>query len=241
MKLVFIRHGDPDYVHDSLTEKGFREAQLLTARTEEIGGDYYYVSPLGRAKATAAPFLEKVGREAVEFDWLQEFRGSCIRPDSDGRLTYCWDWLPEDLAKEPGFTDREKWLEVSAYKETNITQEFEYVTSSFDALLAEHGYRRKGDFYEVLQPNHDTLVFFCHFAVTCVMVGHMLNISPAILWHSAMSAPTSVTVLCSEERRKGTALFRMSRFGDISHLYAAGEEPAFAGRFCECFSDDTRH
>ncbi len=27
MKLIFIRHGDPDYEHDTLTEKGIREAR----------------------------------------------------------------------------------------------------------------------------------------------------------------------------------------------------------------------
>ena len=32
MKIIFIRHGDPDYVNDSLTEKGIREAKLLAKR-----------------------------------------------------------------------------------------------------------------------------------------------------------------------------------------------------------------
>ncbi len=32
MKLLIIRHGDPDYTIDSLTEKGRREAQLLSKR-----------------------------------------------------------------------------------------------------------------------------------------------------------------------------------------------------------------
>ena len=32
MKLLFIRHGEPDYAHDILTEKGWREAELLAGR-----------------------------------------------------------------------------------------------------------------------------------------------------------------------------------------------------------------
>ena len=32
MKLIFIRHGDPDYKNDSLTEKGMIEAELLSER-----------------------------------------------------------------------------------------------------------------------------------------------------------------------------------------------------------------
>jgi probable phosphoglycerate mutase len=56
------------------------------------------------------------------------------------------------------------------------------------------------------------------------------------------AAPSSVTTVVTEERRKGVASFRMSSFGDISHLYAGGEEPAFAARFCECYdNEDERH
>ena len=32
MKLLLIRHGDPDYERDSLTEKGHKEAALLAER-----------------------------------------------------------------------------------------------------------------------------------------------------------------------------------------------------------------
>ena len=31
MKIIFIRHGEPNYEIDSLTEKGWREAELLSA------------------------------------------------------------------------------------------------------------------------------------------------------------------------------------------------------------------
>ena len=32
MKILIIRHGDPDYTIDSLTEKGKTEAELLSDR-----------------------------------------------------------------------------------------------------------------------------------------------------------------------------------------------------------------
>ena len=47
--------------------------------------------------------------------------------------------------------------------------------------------------------------------------------------------------MTEEREQKGIATFRVQQFGDLSHLYAAGEPPAFAARFCECFEDDTRH
>lgn len=32
MRIIFVRHGDPDYANDTLTEKGWREAALLAER-----------------------------------------------------------------------------------------------------------------------------------------------------------------------------------------------------------------
>ena len=53
---------------------------------------------------------------------------------------------------------------------------------------------------------------------------------------------TSVTELVTEEREEGKVFLRATRIGDISHLYAGSEEPAFAGRFCETYDNwEERH
>ena len=36
MKLLIVRHGDPDYTIDSLTEKGWREAEFLSERLTKL-------------------------------------------------------------------------------------------------------------------------------------------------------------------------------------------------------------
>ena len=38
MRILLIRHGDPDYVNDTLTEKGRREAALLAKRAVSQAG-----------------------------------------------------------------------------------------------------------------------------------------------------------------------------------------------------------
>ena len=54
MRLLIVRHGDPDSEHDPLTEKGWREAELLSERLSKLPVKEFYVSPLGRAKDTAS-------------------------------------------------------------------------------------------------------------------------------------------------------------------------------------------
>ena len=71
-----------------------------------------------------------------------------------------------------------------------------------------------------------------------MLLSHLLGISPMQLWHVFCALPTSVTTVITEERRKGTAYFRVNGFGDISHLYANGEEASFAARFCECYDNE---
>ena len=48
MKLLLIRHGDPDYEIDSLTEKGHREAQLLAEKMQPCAGKGFLCVPAGR-------------------------------------------------------------------------------------------------------------------------------------------------------------------------------------------------
>ena len=239
MKLLIVRHGDPDYEHDSLTEKGFREAEYLARRLEKLTDVRgCYVSPLGRAKATAAPTLARTGWTWEEKPWLREFSAYVCRPDDPGRRNVAWDWLPQDWTAHEGFYDKDRWYDHPAMTEAGVGREARWVADGLDEVLAAHGYVRDGGFYRAERPNGDTLVLFCHFGVECVLLWRLLGVSPMVLWHGLCAAPSSVTTLVTEERRPGIAYFRMSAFGDISHLYANGEEPSFSARFRERYTND---
>ena len=232
MKLLIIRHGDPDYQHDTLTQTGWREAELLSCRLAQLEIAAFYVSPLGRAQDTAAPTLQKMNRSAKTLEWLREFPPN--RMDTDiGRETPLWDWLPGTWTREPRFYDREAWMHVPVMEKAGAPEAYRQVAQGLDGLLAQHGYRRNGEIYEAEKPNRDTIVLFCHFGLECVLLSHLLGVSPMVLWHGACAAPASVTTLITEERRKGAASFRMAAFGDTAHLYVAGEMPSFSARFCE--------
>jgi len=240
MRLLIIRHGDPDYEKDSLTEKGWREAGLLADRIAKLEVAAFYVSPLGRARDTASLTLQKMGRRAQVCDWLEEFPPRITRPDT-ARKTLAWDWLPEDWTAEKAYFLRDQWYKTQAMEGGSVGEAYEKVIRGFDALLAEHGYVREGELYLAERPNRDIIVLFCHFGVECVLLSRLMNLSPMILWHHACAAPTSVTTVITEERRPGKAAFRVNGFGDISHLYTAGEEPSFSARFCETFDSEERH
>ena len=241
MKLMIIRHADPDYSIDSLTPTGWEEAELLSRRLCKLEVKDFYVSPLGRARDTASLTLQKMNREATVCPWLREFDCHINRPDTP-TPKIPWDWLPKDWTVCEDYFDRHKWLTTEVMKEAQVPEEYQWVTTELDRLLASHGYMREQNYYRVEAANQDTIVFFCHFGLECVLLSHLLNISPMTLWHGLCAAPSSVTILHTEERRKGIAYFRMAAFGDTSHLYAADRQPSFSARFCETYDNmNERH
>ena len=240
MKILIIRHGDPDYVNDTLTEQGRKEAALLADFLADRPIDHIYVSPLGRAQDTAEYTLRAKGMEATVCDWLREFPARIQRPDRENSVP--WDWRPKEWTAIDEFYSLEQWHQVPVMAEGGVPEAYSNVIRQFDELLARHGYAREGRLYRVTDPNTKTIAFFCHFGLECVLLSRLLGISPMLLWHGTCAAPTSVTVLNSEERQEGIAYFRMAEFGGVSHLHAGGEAPAFSARFCERYIDfDQRH
>ncbi len=240
MDLLFIRHGEPGE-DGNLTAAGRREAELLAGRLEKLDVLEYNVSPLARARETAEPILKRLGRTGIERQWLREFDVPVARPDRQGGLSAVpWDWLPQDWLKDPRLLSAEHWTENEIFQAGSVGEAYEDVIRSFDALLREHGYERDGRLYRVRQGNDDTLAFVCHFGLIGVLLSHLFNCSPMVLWQGLALPPSSVTTVHTEERRPGIAVFRAASVGDISHLYAAGVEPSFAARFCTQYGNGQR-
>lgn len=257
MRILLIRHGDPDYEQDCLTEVGKREAALLSEAAEGLCVGDCYVSPLGRAQDTAAYTLQRLGLSAKTLDWLQEFPAKVdvngseeLRrafPDTtmrEGRYLprIAWDMLPSYYTEHPEYMEREGWRDSEVTRHSDMVAVYDDVVRNLDKLLSEYGYVREGMGYRVESGHTKTVTFFCHFGLTCVVLSHLLNISPFSLWHGLALAPTSVTEVVTEEREKGIAMFRSLRLGDVSHLSVAKEKPSFSARFCETYdSQEQRH
>lgn len=245
MKILIIRHAEPDYALDSLTEKGFREARLLGEYLHrhypEISS--FYVSLLGRAKKTFEASQVYYPNSFVQYcPWLVEFTGKLRREDKNNKMANCWDLLP-DVVEEEKILYTEKWMEAPLLNEEGATvkEEYKNVIEQFDMVLAKHGYLRDGFHYVTKESNHDVIAFFCHFGVASVLLSHLMNCSPYSLWQNSVLLPSSLTEFVSEERRKGVVSFRANKIGSLAHLEPALEEESFAARFCECFEDKTRH
>lgn len=235
MRLLIIRHAEPDYEHNTLTEKGFREAEILAKHIERYHIDEIYASPMNRALFTAQAIERKIHVPITVLEWLREFNYPFHGKPNHENSPISWDWYPKDWANDPAYRSVEGTMKSPAFRDSVIPEKYALVTTELDALLAKSGYVREGDLYRAVNPNRKTIALVCHFGLESVLLSHLLNIPPMLLWHGTCALPSSVTSLYTEEREEGFAYFRMNQFGETTHLQMEDEPVSFHARFCETF------
>ncbi len=236
MRIVLVRHGDPDYVRDFLTEKGEREAACLAKWIKKYDHevDAYYKSPLGRAMETSRVCLEPLGKEATVLPWIREYTGRTYDKRIDG-VRHAWDFYPADWTGDEALYSESTWRNSPFYSNEECINGYRTITEGFDQLLASYGYEREGHVYRTHWDENGsyggTIVIFCHMIATLSVIAHLTGIAAPLLWHGFFSAPTGITVIQSEEREPGTAWFRVRSLGEVAHLLAEGEPVSDSGFF----------
>ena len=196
----------------------------------------FYVSPLGRARDTAACTLRKLDRDAEVLPWLQEFRGSYPDPETGIRRHVAWDIKPRVWTVWPGIGDIRTWTDAPVFDQGDVREVWKQTTDGVDNLLARYGYRKDGPVWTCADNGDDTIALFCHFGISMAILGYLTDISPMVLWHRTLCLPSSVTEIVTEERVHGEVAFRMTKLGDTTHLEAAGEPRSTAGLYPECYT-----
>ncbi len=229
MKITIIRHAEPDYANDTLTKKGFYEAELLGKYLKDEKIDYIYSSPLPRAKFTADGIVKYNNAKTYEvLDFLREFD------------PFMWDRAPSYLASDDRLYDKNAWTDVEFMNNPKIKEHYELVKREFANLLEKHGYRKNGVYYDAIKSNHDNIVFTCHFGLGSHLLAELLNMPVNAVLNHTCAAPSSITTIVTEERENGKAIFRMLSFGETTHLKMSGEPSSFMARFDEVYGDGNR-
>jgi len=209
MEILLIRHGDPDYGNDTLTARGFAEAQQLVEGLAGVSIDRIYVSPLGRAQATAAPTARAKGLDPLPLDWLRERgikRGPVYLWEAPGAMFLQGTALP---------TQRDWYLSDGAMPEG--AEQSERVRAGFDELMGTLGYVRQEHGYRVVRHSEERVALFCHKGVILTLLADMLHWALPMVFVSLHIHPTGVTRLQMVEDG-AFAHWKALAINDLSHL-----------------------
>ena len=177
MRIVFVRHGEPDYTHDCLTEQGKLQALAAAERLREEGIEEIFSSPLGRAAETAAAAAELLKLPVKTLDYMRELHwGSTDGTPlpSDG---HPWD-LADLMAGEGWDLTNPGWREHPYFRNNRVTENVDMVAQRTDEWLLSLGYERNGAFYRCVRPDdrQKTVALFSHGGSSAAAMGHILNL-----------------------------------------------------------------
>ena len=223
MFMYIIRHGEPDYTTDTLTELGVKQAELLSERFASVKFDRIFSSPLGREKQTAMPTCIKQKKDFEVLPWLSEnLAYDAMATNIEGKTD--WGFAVQNT-KIRTFDDARKHA-------TSQSQAFcDSFASSFDGLLSELGYEKCDKGYQITANKYDRIAFFCHDGISRVLLSYALSI-PFHVFCASFSIPhTGVTVLDFATTKDKLTAPRCLTLSDLSHLHSAKLKNAYNGAF----------
>lgn len=175
MRIFFVRHGNPNYELDCLTELGHEQAVAAAARLEGEGIQRIYSSSCGRAQETAEHTARALGLEVTPCDFIREIDWSPLDrslPSVEGNpWLYC-----ERLVREGKTLCDPDWRQEEFFASTETPTSFDKVAKGIDAWLATLGFEREGAYYRKREEKCATVAMFCHGGAFACAFAHMFNL-----------------------------------------------------------------
>jgi 2,3-bisphosphoglycerate-dependent phosphoglycerate mutase len=218
MEIVLIRHGEPEWIRDGLTivdppltALGHRQAERLAEALRDQQFDEVLVSPLVRARQTAAPLLEALGRTEVVDPWLEEIRDPM------------WHGTPAEKAAEAyaelkGRKAEDRWHGLNGGEPMR-----EFVTrirAGASSFLAERGVVRTEmnlPVWKIAEPGA-RIALIAHAGTNSVTIGHLLGLEPTPWeWDRFVLGHTSVSRIEAMKLEDGYT-FTLTKLSDLEHL-----------------------
>lgn len=218
MELYLVRHGEPEWVLDGLnvvdpplTERGHRQAKAMAESIANVHFDEVLVSPLVRARQTAAPLYAAQGREEQIEPWLEEIRSPL------------WQGTPREKAEAAYQEERsrraaDRWKGLEGGEP--VRDFVDRIHLGATLFLAERGIRRVDQDLPVWQIDEPErrICLVAHAGVNSVLICHLLGLSPTPWeWERFVLGHASVSRLEAMQLGDGWT-FGLTSMGLVEHI-----------------------
>ena len=222
MRIIFVRHGEPDYALDCLTERGRIQAKAAADRLKEEGIEAIFSSPMGRAAETAAFAAETLNLPVKTLDFMRELHWGSIDGTPVPADGHPWD-LADMLAAEGRDLTDPDWREHPYFSNNLVTAEADHVAQKTDEWLLSLGYERRGAYYRCVRSDdaQRTVALFSHGGSSAAAMGHILNLPfpyACALFHIEF---TGITIIRLDRNPGRQALPCLELANDGRHIRGA--------------------
>ena len=221
MNLYFIRHGNPDYCRDCLTELGQQQAEACAEELLDMNIDEIYSSAKGRAIETARHLADKLGKPVTVEPWANEIEHYAYL--SGGRLTQAVQMEAEFLRSPEVEALGEEWYTHPQFNGSEqVRNMVDTIENGAEDFLERQGYRREGHRFKVLQKNEKNIAFFGHAGAFLILAGYLLQMPTLTAWHSFFTYQTGISWINIHNSDSGYTVPRFLYINNTHHLRKNG-------------------
>ncbi len=177
MRILFIRHGQPNYEKDCLTDTGLRQAQDTALRLRDEGIQAVYSSPFGRARETAQPTADALGLPVQILPFMRELYWGNGEGKPVFRHGNPWEAANELMRRGYDLTDP-GWAGHPLYENSVVAEDAARVGREIDGWMASLGYARDGLYYRCARMDHPGAVaLFSHGGSSLAALSRLFNLT----------------------------------------------------------------
>lgn len=221
MLLFYVRHGDPIYNPDSLTEQGLLQADALVERMKLCAPEKIFASSSNRAILTAKPTAEYFGQEIEILDWCNEghaWRDFAVLKDENSR-TWGFQHKPTReifVSDEIRRMDKE-WYNHPAFKDTNFKAGIERVQRETDNFMKNLGFIHKDNGYYAEAPSYKRVALFAHQGFGMAFLSCLMDVPYPMMSTRFDMGHSGMTVI--EFADEGFSIPRVLQLSNDSHIF----------------------
>ncbi len=215
MRMIFVRHGEPDYERDCLTETGKKQAEAAANRLEREGIAVIYSSPMGRAAETAAFTAKRLNLPVRTLPFMHEISWGGPGVPAEGHPWTVSDWM---ICRDDFDFFREDWRKHPSFRENVALQYLDRINARTDDLLLKHGYRHEGTRFFCETERQETIAVFSHGGSGACMLAHLLALPFPYVCTVLPYEFTSVSILEFPVRPDDFVHPRIELFNDTAHI-----------------------
>lgn len=218
MRIVFVRHGHPDYKNDCLTELGHIHAEAAAERLKDETPSRIFASTCGRAYETAEHIAAKHGAMPLErCEFMREIKWGSLTEEPIHRNGHPW-FVADDMVADGQSVANANWATEEPYSRSKVVSCTKVASDGFDALLSALGYEREGYYYRVTQKNTDTVFMVSHGGSSSAVISHMLNIPFPQFCATIRPDFTAITVLVLSGETGALITPQVELLNDARHI-----------------------
>ena len=215
MRIIFVRHGEPDYEHDCLTETGRQQAAAAAERLAGEGIGTVYSSPNGRARETAEYTAGKLGLPVRQLAYMHEISWGGKGIPENGHPWTLGEWLID--REDFDFYHRD-WRKHPYFRKNVALSYREMIAGKIDELILSHGYRHEGSRFFCEAAGQETIALFSHGGSGACAIAHLLALPFPYVCTVLPYDFTSVSILEFPVRTGEYVHPRIELFNDAAHI-----------------------